>query len=87
MLKRRGAKNDPSGTLFLRHHSLFGLLSPVVRAKLLFPDHSDHELARQKSQQLASEAMVPDSVISSCQIHKHDIGLLFCLKRNLNVLS
>ena len=43
-------------------------------------------LVRQKSQQLAGEATVPDSVISSCQIDKHGTGLLFCLKRILNGL-
>ena len=29
---------------------------------------------------------MPDSVMSSCQIDKHGTGLLFCLKRILNVL-
>ena len=29
---------------------------------------------------------MPDSVISSCQIDKHDTGLLFCLQKILNVL-
>ena len=43
-------------------------------------------LVRQKSQQLAGEATVPDSVISSSQIDKHGTGLLFCLKRTLDVL-
>ena len=51
-----------------------------------FHDHLDHVVVRQKSQQLAGVATVPDSVISSCQIDKHGTGLLFCLKRILNVL-
>ena len=29
---------------------------------------------------------MPESVVSSCQIDKHGISLLFCLKRILNVL-
>ena len=41
---------------------------------------------RQKSQQLAGEATVPYSIISSCQIDKRGTSLLFCLKRILNVL-
>ena len=51
-----------------------------------FHDYSDHVLVREKSQQLAGEATVPDSVISSCQIDKHCTSLLFFLKRILNVL-
>ena len=51
-----------------------------------FHDHSDHVLVRQKCQQLAGEAMAPDSVISACEIDKHGTSLLFCLKRILNVL-
>ena len=43
-------------------------------------------LVRQKSQQLAGEATVPDSVMSSCQIDKYGTSLLFCLIRILNVL-
>ena len=35
MLKRRGARIDPWGTPFLRRRNLLGLLSPVVRVKLL----------------------------------------------------
>ena len=42
-------------------------------------------LVWQKSQQLAGEATVSDNVIGSCQIDKHGTGLLFCLKRILNV--
>ena len=41
-------------------------------------------LIRKKSQQLAGEATVPDSIITSCQIDKR--SLLFCLIRILNVL-
>ena len=41
---------------------------------------------RQKSQQLAGEAMILESVIGSCQIDKHGPSLLFCLERILNVL-
>ena len=51
-----------------------------------FHYHPDHVLIRKKSQQLAGEATVPDSVISSCQINNHDTSLLFCLKKILNVL-
>ena len=51
-----------------------------------FHDYPDHVLVWQKSQQLARDATVPDSVISSCQIDKHDASLLFCLKKILNVL-
>ena len=51
-----------------------------------FHDHLDHVLVQQKFQQLAGEATVPDSVMSSCQIDKHRTGLLFCLKRILKVL-
>ena len=51
-----------------------------------FYDHSDHVLVWQKSQQLAGEATVPRSVISSCQIDKHGTGLLFCRKEILNAL-
>ena len=51
-----------------------------------FHDHSDYVLVRKKSQHLVGEATVPDSVISSCQIDKDAISLLFCLKRILNVL-
>ena len=43
-------------------------------------------VVRQKCQQLAGEASVPDSVISSCQIDKQGTELLFCHKRFLNVL-
>ena len=51
-----------------------------------FHDHPGHMLVRQKSQQRAGEATVTDSVKSSCQIDKHGAGLLFCLKRILDVL-
>ena len=37
-------------------------------------------------QQLAGEAAVPKSVISSCQIYKRGTGLLFCLETILDVL-
>jgi len=33
MLKRRGARTDPCGTLFLRHHNLLLLPFAVVRVK------------------------------------------------------
>ena len=52
-----------------------------------FYNHPDHVLVRQKSQQLADETTVPDNVISSCQIDKHDTSLLLCLKRILNALG
>ena len=51
-----------------------------------FHNHPDHMLVRPMSQQLAGEAMVPHSVISSCKIDKHSTSLLFCFKRILNVL-
>ena len=38
------------------------------------------------SQQLADETMVPDRVISRCQIDKHGTGFLFCLERISNVM-
>ena len=90
MLKRRGAKTDPCGTPFFRRRSLlcFAVTSGQGEASVpnKFHDHPDHVLVRQKSQQLAGEDMVPDSVASSCQINKHGISLLFCSKRILNVL-
>ena len=43
-------------------------------------------LVRKKSQELAGEATVPDSVITSCKIDKHGTSHIFCLKRILNVL-
>ena len=46
-------------------------------------DHSNLVLVRMKSQQLAGEATVPDSVISSCQIDKHGTGLLFASKESV----
>ena len=33
-----------------------------------FHDHTNHVLIREKSQQLAGKATMPDSVICSCQI-------------------
>ena len=45
-------------------------------------DHADHVFIRKKSQQLAGEATVPDSVISSCHIYKHGFGLLFLPQNN-----
>ena len=61
----------------IRAHSACS--EPVVRgeASVLnkFHDHPDHELVQQKSQQLAGEATVPSSVISSCQIDKHGTSL------------
>ena len=50
-----------------------------------FPDHPDHVLIREKSQQLAGEAAMPDSVISCCQVDKHGTGLL-SLKRIFDIL-
>ena len=50
-----------------------------------FQDHPNHVLIRQKSQQLAGEAMVPDSVTSFCQVDKHGTGLL-SFKRVLDIL-
>ena len=47
---------------------------------------SDHVFIRQKPQQLAGKATVPDSVISSCQIDIA-IALLVGLERILNVLG
>ena len=43
-------------------------------------------LVRQKPQQLAGEATVPDSVIGSCQVDKDGTGLLFRFECNLNAL-
>ena len=50
-----------------------------------FQDHPDHALIREKSQQLASEAAMPDSVISRCLVNKHGAGLL-SLKKVLDIL-
>ena len=89
MLKRRGSKTNPCGRQFFWRRSLLDLLSPVVRVNSVpnkFYDHLDHVLIRQKSQQLAGEATVPDGIISSCQTNKHGTNLLFCIKRILNVL-
>ena len=49
-------------------------------------DHPEHVLIWQKSRQLAGEATVPDSAISRCQVDKHGAGLLFGLKRVLDIL-
>ena len=43
-------------------------------------------LVRQEPQQLAGEAMVPDSVIGSCQVDKDSTGLLFRFECILNAL-
>ena len=43
-------------------------------------------LVRQKPQQLAGEATVPDSVIGSCQVDKDGTGLLFRFECILNAL-
>ena len=43
-------------------------------------------LVRQKPQQLAGEAKVPDSVIGSCQVDKDGTGLLFRFECILNAL-
>ena len=43
-------------------------------------------LVRQKPQQLADEATVPDSVIGSCQVDKDGTGLLFRFECILNAL-
>ena len=50
-------------------------------------NHSDHVLIRAKPQQLAGKTTTPDSVISSCQINKYGTGLLFSLKKILDVLG
>ena len=94
MLKRRGARTDPWGTPFLRRRNLLGLLSPVVRVKLLLRISSIIIRTMcllgtkfyQKSKQLAGEATVPDSVIGSCQVDKHGTSLLFRFECILNVL-
>ena len=92
MLKRRGTKIDSCGRPFFWRRSLLGLLSPVVRVNLLFQTCSMITWnmclsVRQKFQQLADEATVPDSIISSCQIDKHGTSLLLCLKRFLTVFQ
>ena len=48
-------------------------------------DHLGHVLI-QKSQQLAGEATVPDSIISRCQVDKHGTGIFLSLKRALSIL-
>ena len=47
-----------------------------------FHDHLDHALVQQKSQQLAGETTVPDSVVSSCQIDKHSTTFFFASKES-----
>ena len=49
-------------------------------------DYPNHVFIWHKSQQLAGEAAVPDSVINRCQVGKHRTGLLFSLKRVLDIL-
>ena len=49
-------------------------------------DHPDHVLIRQKSQQLAGKASVPDNAISRCQVDKHGTSLFLCLIRVLDIL-
>ena len=90
-VEKEGARTDPWGTPFLRRRNLLGLLSPVVRVKLLLRIsslhiHTNHVLVRQKPQQLAGEATVPDSVIGSCQVDKDGTGLLFRFECILNAL-
>ena len=84
MLKRRRARTDPWGTPFLRRRNLLGLLSSVVKDQL--HNHTNHVLVRQKPQQLAGEATVPESVIGSCQVDKDGTGLLFRFECILNAL-
>ena len=43
-------------------------------------------LVRQKPQQLAGEATVPDSVIGSCQVDKDGIGLFFFASNAFSML-
>ena len=50
-------------------------------------DHLDHVIIRKKSQQIAGEAAVLDSVISCCQVEKHGSDLLLCMKKVLNILK
>ena len=91
MLNRREAKIDPGGTPFLRRRNLLCLLSSVERVKLGFRTSSmiilTMCLSGRSLKQLAGKAMVPDSVISSCQIDKYGTGFLFSLERILDVLG
>ena len=48
----------------------------------LLRDHSYHVFVRQKSEQLASEATVPDSVTNHCQIDKHGTGFFFFVPKH-----
>jgi len=91
MLKRRGARTDPCGTPFLRRRNL--LLWPFTMAseKLRLPTISMIMLTislsiRYQSQQLVSEAEMPYSVASSCEVDKHSSGLLLNRKAILDVL-
>ena len=43
-------------------------------------DHSDHVLIWKKPHQLAGKAMMPESVISNCQIKKYGTSFLLSLK-------
>ena len=49
-------------------------------------DYPDYVIIWERSQQLANEAMWPDSFISGCQVDKHGTGLLLSIKRILNAL-
>ena len=49
-------------------------------------NYPDYVLIREKSQQLAGEKAVLNSVISRCQVDKHDTGFLVSLKRVLDIL-
>ena len=51
-----------------------------------FQNHLDYVLIREKSQQLAGEAVVADSVKSFCQVDKHGTVLFLSLKKVLNIL-
>ena len=89
-LKRRGGNTNPCGTPFFRRRSLLGLLSLMVRVKLLFRTSSmiirTMCLSGTSLSSFQARPLVPDSVISNCQIDKHGTNLLFYLKNILNVL-
>jgi len=79
MLERRGAKTDPCGMPFLRHHNLLRLLPPVVRVKLRLPTSSMimRTMCLSGSNR-RSLKMRPRyrNVVGCCEMDKHSSGLL-----------
>ena len=88
MLKRREAKTDPYRMCFSDGVACFacchwhkGKTSIIDKLH----DYSDHVLIWHKPQQLASNIMIPDSVICRCQIDKYGTSQLLSFERILDV--